>query len=294
MVTGNIRGMRGSATAPVLRRVEDLQTYTIGATDGDIGTIADLYFDDQSWTARYVVVDTGGWLSGRKVLIPPRAIQQIDAAGQRLVTNLTRQQVEDSPGIDTERPVSRPYEIDLYGYYGYPYYWEGPYRWGLAPDPYAPPYPSAAPQPAGTMGESLRPAVVEEIAARESESQDPHLRSARDVRGHGIQATDGELGHVEDFLVDEETLAIRYLIVDPRSWWPGNHVLISTEWISAVHWNDSTVEVNVSKDAVRNAPVYDSAGSIDRDYESSYHRYYNRPGYWERDEERWRMYPPAA
>ena len=125
MVTGNIRGMRGSATAPVLRRVEDLQTYTIGATDGDIGTVADLYFDDQSWTARYVVVDTGGWLSGRKVLIPPRAIQQIDAAGQRLVTNLTRQQVEDSPGIDTERPVSRPYEIDLYGYYGYPYYWEG-------------------------------------------------------------------------------------------------------------------------------------------------------------------------
>lgn len=285
MATARVSRFGQPAAAPMLRRVTDLRSYTIGATDGDIGTVDDLYFDDQSWTVRYVVVDTGGWLRGRRVLIPPRAIQEIDDVGERVITDLTKQQVETSPGIETDRPVSRQYETDLYGYYGYPYYWMGPYRWGLEAFPYAVPAPPVAP----ATGESLSPTVAEELAARERESQDPHLRSARDVSGHGIQATDGELGHVEDFLVDEETLAIRYLIVDPRNWWPGKHVLISTEWIAGVDWNDSTVQVNVSKDAVRNAPAYDPSVSMDRDYETRYHGAYGRRGYWERGPESWRL-----
>lgn len=292
MSTAQSRRAGAVAAAPRLRQVTDLQHYAIGATDGDIGTVKDLYFDDESWTARYLVVDTGGWLAGRQVLIPPRAIQQIDSAGRRLITNLTKRQVEDSPGIETDRPVSRPFEMELYGYYGYPYYWTGPYRWGLTPLGYAAPYPVAAPP----AGESMRPAVVEELAAREREQADPHLRSVEDVRGHGVQATDGELGHVEDVLVEEDSLAIRYLIVDPINWWPGKHVLVSTEWIKAVSWSDRTVEVTVSKEAIRNAPEFDPARPLDREYETRYHQHFQQhSGYWERRDEDWRItQPPSA
>ena len=289
MATEHVPRAGDAAAEPTLRRVKDLQSFTIGATDGDIGTVDDVYFEDESWTVRYLVVDASGWLVSRHVLIPPRAIQQIDPTGQRLVTNLTKQQVEGSPVLESERPVSRQYETDLYGYYGYPHYWAGPYRWGVAAYPYA-----AAGYPLGAVGASRRPAEVEEQAARRRASEDPHLRSARDVSGHAIEATDGELGHVEDYLVDDQAWVIRYLIVDPRNWWPGAHVLVSTEWITAVHWNDSTVEVNVSKEAVRNAPVYDPTAWVSRDYESRYHGHHGRPGYWDRQPESWMLYPPAA
>jgi sporulation protein YlmC with PRC-barrel domain len=275
----------GAATASRLRPLKELQSYTIGATDGDIGAIKDVYFDDQSWTARYLVVDTGRWLPGREVLIPPRAIQQIDADGRRLTTNLTRQQVKDSPPIETDRPVSRPYEMELHGYYGYPYYWAGPYRWGLTPLGYGAPYPVGSP----LAGESMPSTVAEELAARERAEADPHLRSARDVRGHRIKATDGELGHVEDFWLEEDSFAIRYLIVDPTSWWPGPHVLISTEWITAVNWADAVVEVKVTKQQVKDAPQYDSSAWLDRDYEARYYSHYGRRAYWERPDELWRL-----
>jgi uncharacterized protein YrrD len=262
----------------MLQRVKDLEGYAIGATDGEIGKIDDVYFDDQSWTVRHLIADTGGWLTGRHVLIPPRAVQGIEPSAGRIVTNLTKQQVQGSPGLDAARPVSRQYERDLYGYYGYPDYWTGPYLWGPITYPTEPPPGSYA---------------AADMRGGDQPPEDTHLRSAREVSGYGIQATDGELGHVEDFLVDE-VWAIRYVIVDPRNWWPGHHVLMPTEWITAVHWNDSTVEVNVEKEAVRNAPAYDPTGRVEREYEAQYHSHFGRPGYWERQPDSWKRYPPAA
>lgn len=284
----------GYRDEPTLRRIGDLLSYTIGATDGDIGSVDDVYFEDDTWTTRYLVVNAGSWLVGRHVLIPPGAIQRIDGVAERVVTDLTREHVKNSPGMDTQRPVSRQYEADLYGYYGYPYYWTGPYRWGLVAYPYAGPYPPAASYPPGGAGTPARSAVADELAAREAAGENSRLRSARDVSGHGIQATDGELGHVEDYLMDDHEWAIRYLIVDPRNWWPGAHVLISTEWITAVHWNDSTVEVSVDKASVRAAPAYDPTATMSRDYENQYHRHYRRPGYWERHPDSWHRRRPAA
>lgn len=274
-----------TAAAPMLRRLSDLRRYTIGATDGDIGQVEDVYFDDQGWTVRYFVVDTGTWLAGRKVLISPPAVTGIDAAGLRLTTDLTVQKVKGSPPVDTSRPVSRQHEIEYSGYYGYPRYWLGPYRWGAAVYPSAvlggPAYPPATPTDY-SAGE-------QEMIARERESADPHLRSAAVVTGYGIRATDGELGHVEDFLADEETWAIRYLLVDPRSWWPGPHVLVSTEWITDVSWEDSTVAVDLTREQVRNAPKYEPGAAPDRGYESRLHAHYRRPGYWDRPPESWRV-----
>ena len=220
---------RAGEPVPRLHRLQTLRKYTIGATDGDVVGVDTIYFDDVSWTVRYLVVDTGTWLPGRKVLISPRSIERVDVERDRVVTNLTRERVENSPDIDTKKPVSRQQESRYYNYYGYPDYWTGPYRWGLWADPFVlPPYPP------GPTAEGLPPAVAQELAAREHADDDPHLRSAAAVTGHGIQATDGSLGHVEDFLLEEPSWAIRYLIVDPTNWWPGPHVVISTEWVAGV------------------------------------------------------------
>jgi hypothetical protein len=257
--------------------------------DGDIGGVDDVYFDDLTWTVRYLVVETGTWLPGRKVLLSPASLRDLDAAERRVRTDLTRRQVQESPSIDTDKPVSRQHENALSSHYGYSPYWAGPYRWG----PYAYPYPllHAGVLPPATDS-PYENRVAEELAAREEQSRDEHLRSARAVSGYGIRATDGELGHVEDFLVDDQDWAIRYLIVDPRSWWPGPHVLVAVDWIRSVSWNDEVVEVDVSRDAVRGARPYE--GSIDRDQEVQLYAHHRRPGYWEGEAPPATRYPPAA
>ena len=277
------RGEAGAGAAPMLRPLRQIRDYAIGATDGDVGEVTDVYFDDHSWTVRYLVVDTGTWLPGRQVLISPSAIARVDAAGQRLVTTLSRDRIKDSPGIDEAKPVSRQLEISFYGYYGYPFYWTGPYRWGATPYPLLgmPPMPP-------------RSSAAEETAARAREAGDPSLRSANEVAGYGISATDGDLGHVEDYLIDEASWAIRYLVIDPRNWWPGAHVIIPAEWIERVDWHAGKVAVNVTRQQVKDAPEYRPAPTLGRDYEMLLYGHYGRPGYWDRAPEQWRIWPPAA
>jgi len=254
----------------MLRTVGDLKGVTIEAMDGDIGSVQDLYFDDRAWTIRYFVVDTGTWLPGRRVLISPFAFRLVPGAS-RLRTSLTKQQVKDSPSIDTDRPVDRQREIAFAQYYGYPYYWLGPNRWGELAYPVLP-VPPAAPT-----------ALEEEMAAREWEDTDPNLRSARDVMGYYIQATDGDVGHVEDFLVDAESWAIRYMIVDTRNWLPGRKVLVSPEWIQRVSWEESKVYVDLSKRHIEAAPEFDSSIPLEREHEERLYTHLGRAKYWERE-----------
>jgi hypothetical protein len=275
----------------MLRRFTRLRGATIGATDGDIGSVEDVYFDDLTWTVRYLVVDTGTWLPGRKVLLSPASLRGFEPVGDRVRAELTRQQVKDSPSIDFDEPVSRQHETALQSFYGYAPYWEGPYRWGSSLYPY--PLLDAGvlpPGPAPAHGDR----IAAELAARQRAERDEHLRSARAVTGYGIATTDGELGHVEDFLVDEQDWAVRYLVVDPRSWWPGPHVLIGTDWIRGVSWNDAVVEVDVHREAVRNAPRYEPEGTFSRDQELGLYAHHGRPGYWAREPEAGRSRRPAA
>jgi hypothetical protein len=274
----------------MLRPFDELSRYTIGAVDGDIGQLHDAYFDDASWTVRHLVVDTGNWLPGRHVLLSPRAMPSIDAAAERIATSLTRQQIRDAPGVDTARPVSRQQEAELSMYYGHPYYWGGPYRWGVTPYPFA--TLSPPPRPSETVGQP-----------REGRADDSALRSVREVLGYGIAATDGDLGHVEDVLIEDASWAIRYFVVDPRSWWPGPHVMVPTEWLTDFSWTDRLVRVDVTREAVRNAPEYvppdqappadGAARGVSRDYERRLYGHYGRPGYWERDPEIWLRRPAA-
>jgi uncharacterized protein YrrD len=272
-----------TARAPLLRRFGSMKGYAVSASDGELGSFQNFYFDDASWTVRHLVIDTGTWLRGRRVLLSPRSIVGIDTTGGRLVTNLTRAQVEGSPDIDTARPVSRQHEIDLAGYYGYPLYWGGPYRWGVAPYPMLDIPPLA---PASQPAEPRR-------AQGAGQGGDPHLRSATEVIGYGIEATDGELGHVEDYLIDEAGWAIRYLMVDPRNWWPNANVLIGVDWLTGVSWERRTVRVDMTREAVRNAPEWRPEAAVDRDWERRLHQHHGRSGYWERPLDRW-QWPFAA
>lgn len=260
----------------MLRRASSLNGFTIGATDGDIGSVVDLYFDDQSWTVRHLVADTGRWLTGRQVLISPMSFRGIDWQNSRIEVNLTKGQIENSPSIETDKPISRQREMEYYGYYSMQYYWTGPYRWGAWATPYTYAAPVAPPPERGTSPER-------EVFARQRQEGDPHLRSCGAVTGYYIQTTDGDIGHVEDFLVDDGDWAIRYVVVDTRNWLPGKHVLVSPDWMDRISWADSTVYVNTTRERVQNSPEYDPARPPDRAYEARLYDYYGRPRYWARD-----------
>lgn len=261
----------------MLLTTSQLEDFSIGATDGDIGQVRDVYFDDRQWTVRYFVVHTGGWLRGREVLISPVQIRRADTTHGVLHTSLTRAQVEGSPPVDAKKPVSRQEETAYSTYYGFAPYWAGPYRWGSVADPWLVPPAGQAPGPQPSTAE-------EEILARERSQQDPHLRSARNVQGYGIAARDGGIGHVEDSLVDERSWAIRWMIVDTQNWWPGKHVLVSPQWIQRVSWDDSAVFVDLARDQIQAAPEYDPNLPVDRELEARVAAHYGRRGYWEEKE----------
>ena len=263
----------------MLRSMKDLENYTIGATDGEIGKVKDFYFDDGAWVIRYLVVETGSWLSSRKVLISPISIDQPNWAERSLPVSITKDQVRKSPDIDTDKPVSRQYEIDYFGYYGYPYYWDGGSMWGGGLYPYA-----MVPGYSGYWLDRPEREREEEAYARAERARhrndDPHLRSCKAVIGHHIHASDGEVGHVESMLVEENTWAIRYLVVNTSNWWMGHKVLVAPEWITGVRWLDQSVTVAMTRESVRNAPLYESAAELNREHEASLYRHYGRAAYW--------------
>jgi hypothetical protein len=180
---------------------------------------------------------------------------------------LTKAQVENSPSIDTHQPVSRQHEAEYMSYYGYPYYWNGPYLWGPAL------YPAVVGTPVSADAEALSEKI-------RRESADSHLRSTEGVTGYNIEAVDGEIGHVDGFVMDDELWAIRYIEVATRNWWPGKKVLVSPEWIERVSWADSKVYTALSREAIRNAPEYIESRLFTREYEKSLYFHYGRPPYW--------------
>ena len=245
----------------MLIKAKTLKGYKLDSLDGEIGKVEEFYFDDRYWTIRYLVANTGNWLTGRQVLISPYALAAASKEEQHIAINLTKKQIEDSPALSSEKPVSRQFEEAYYGYYGWPTYWGGPYMWGA--------YPYLIHErdkwKASTHGEK---------------AWDPHLRSTHDVSGYHIEATDGEIGHVEDFIIDDETWAIRYLVIDTRNWWPGKKVLVSPQWIERVSWSESKVFVNLPRETIKQSPEYTEESLRTREYETGLHRHYNRQGYW--------------
>jgi hypothetical protein len=256
----------------MLTNAKDLKGLEIRATDGEIGTVDQFYFDDENWAIRYLVVQTGGWLGGRQVLISPFSIVQADWRARRLDVALTKKQVENSPDINTHQPVCRQHEAEYNRYYGHPYYLGGPLLWGPAL------YPTGLTIPATAYPEATADRF-------ESDSPDSHLRSAQAVTGYHVEATDGEIGHLDGFVIDDETWAIRYVEVATRNWLPGKKVLVSPGWIERVSWEDSKVSVGLSRESIQNAPEYLESRPITREYENRLYLHYGRPPYWLHDVE---------
>lgn len=238
-----------------MHSLKELLKFKVHAEDDTFGKISDFYFDDHDWNIRYFVVDTGGWLSGRKVLISPSAAGIPDWLEESIPVVLNRVQIENSPPISADRPVSRQHEEAISLYYGWPRYWSAA---GI-------PMPGLGGLPDNGPGLPLDKMTQEGVQFEENREDrlqhNPHLRSMNEVLGYSIAATDGEIGHVEDFLADMDTWQIRKLVVDTRNWLPGKEVVIGTDHISQVSWADRRVSISLTKANVETSPELET-GSV--------------------------------
>lgn len=231
----------------MLQNLKSLYGNKLSATDGEIGHVLDFYFDDQSWAVRYVVADTGSWLSGRQVLLSPHGFGSLHQAANHLRVNLTRKQIEESPSIESHKPVSRQYEEEYYRYYGWPTYWQGDGIWGTSA------FPIVA-LPPGPLSD--RPHAANGSPPKRA---DKHLRSAFAVDGYCLQASDGKIGHVCDFRIDSESWALRRLVVKTGQWLPGKEVEIPTEKIDRISYDDSTVFAHMTMEGITQSPQHHPA-----------------------------------
>lgn len=231
----------------MLQSARELKGFTLLAADGEIGSVRGLYFDDQRWVLRHLVVETGGWLSGRHVLVSPHAVQEVDASQRQVQVTLTRQQVKDAPGIEADRPVSRQHEAAVYDHYGYPYYWGGLGVWGATDLPmggHIAPIPGVDP-------------VADATASPEEPTGDPHLRSSAEVLGYTAAASDGDIGDIDDLLFDTRSWQIELLVIDTGRWLPGRRVLVPPRWVDQVDWPGRRIAFKVARQMVKSSPEYE-------------------------------------
>jgi hypothetical protein len=248
----------------MFRSLNKIMGYRLLARDGDIGKCKDFLFDDHRWAVRYMVADTGTWLSDRKVLISPISLGEPDWVSRRFPVDLTREQIESSPPLREAEPVSRQYEEQLFNYHHWPYYWAADSLWAFSDFPGT--YPGEGPE---------KPDLTR------THPPDAGLRSADEVEGYSVSATDGDIGHVDDFIVDDASWAIRYIVVRLGSRLSGRKVLLSPDWIRSVDWPGKKVVVDVIRERVKNAPEYDPSEPVNREHEVVLYDYYGRPHYWE-------------
>ena len=259
----------------MLNKAKTLKNYKLNSLDGEIGKVKEFYFDDEHWTIRYLIADTGNWLTGRKVLISPNSIVSINKEEEYISINLTKSQIENSPSLDSDKPVSGQFQEKFYGYFNLPMYWGGIQTGGTAPQTGG----AVAPFPLIKL-ENDNKEVTEATIAENNNEWDPHLRSTHKVSGYNIQAMDGKIGHVDDFIIDDETWEIRYLIIDTQNWMPGKKILLPPQWIDLISWSDSNVLVNIQSEDIKQSPEYTEESILNRDYEIRLFEHYNRRGYW--------------
>jgi sporulation protein YlmC with PRC-barrel domain len=257
----------------MLLSAQELQGYAIHARDGDLGKVRTFYFDEEEWCIHSMVADTASWFSGKYVLLPTDVLGQPDLLEQRLSVDLTQEEVRNSPEVPKHTAASGYEGTTMRTYAGSNVYW--------STDPFV--LSSVAARPA-SMPIPAAPAAVD-TAPRPADMQGRGgvLHSTRDIMNYYIQATDGQIGHVEDFVIDTATWHIRYMVVDTRNWWPGKKVLVSPLWIDHIDWDTTQVTVNLSRERIKSSPEYDVSVPLDRSYETRLFDHYSRPKYWSDD-----------
>ena len=247
------------------RSIKSLNGYTMAATDGEIGTVEDFYFDDESLTVRYVIVNTGYWWFGKKVLIPTDTLDNADWELKSFPINLTREEIRNSPDVDTEKPVSRQQEAGLHKYYGRPNYWSpGGFSvgvWGLT----------------GTVPLATKRIPDENADSEDRRDYNVHLRSTQELKGYRIHGVDGKVGELDDFIIDDNTWKLHYLVIDTGGWLPGKRVLLSPKCIEEISWADATIFINLPADEIEKGPEYDPSNAVNVLHENLLYDYYGRP-----------------
>ncbi|MFA5262726.1 MAG: PRC-barrel domain-containing protein [Opitutaceae bacterium] len=224
----------------MLQNIKELYGYKLAAVDGDIGHVKDFYFDDKTWVIRYLVADTGSWLAGCLVLLAPHAFSKLDQYEKTLHIKLNRKQIQNSPSIESHKPVSRQYEEEYYRYYGWPTYWDCGGGLGLGGCPVVIPPPR------------------KESPARPTRA-DHHLQSTKAVTGYTIQTADGTIGSVNDFMVDSKSWMIRELAVETGHWYSGKEILISPGKIDRISYEESKVFVSLTMADIQRTGEYEVA-----------------------------------
>jgi hypothetical protein len=247
----------------MFRTAKHLKKFSLQAQDGEIGHIRDLYFDDLHWQLRYFAVDTAKGPDHRSVLISPESVHMLDWKRNVLSVDLTQEEIRRSPNLDSDQPVSRQYETALRKHYGWPPYWGAVYGDVSLGLPFSAVTPPAVTEPAEDISSELE--------------GDPHLFNINAVTGYHVVATDGEIGHVDDFLVDDQRWTIRYLIVATRNWWPGKKVILSPWWSSEVNWPERRINMDLSRAAIKASPPYESEQALTAEESGDLHEYYGRP-----------------
>lgn len=253
------------------RSIKSLIGYTIKETDGELGKVDDFYFDDRIWAIRYLVVKTGNWLSQRKVLISPQELLQPDWENEQFPVNLTKEKIENSPDIDTDRPVSLQHEQKLYAHYNWDEFW------GADPDEHGAGIFGAMPSELYNNEMESTYSDTTDTTDTSSDQYDQHLRSTENVAGYHIHATDGEIGKVVDYIVDDTNWKIKFLVVETGSWLDSRKVLLANQWIKEVSWENATVIVDITTEAVGDSPEFDASLPVNEVYEKNLYDYYGRP-----------------
>lgn len=254
------------------KKLEGIQ---LEATDGEIGKIKDIYFDDKKWTVRYVVADTRKWLPGRKVLLSPASLKHIPFDGESIEVNLDKETIRQSPSLEEHEPVSVRKEAELSQYYGWSPYWEGQYLWGTMGHPQL-------------DGPGIPPSMMDELEKQKAEQQevgpghpDHNLRSVQETAGeksgYRVFAQGHEVGHLEDFQIQQETYKLQYMIVNTGDWLDEKLRLLSTDWIEEIDWEAKMIMVNIAPDQLKQAPDYEFDHEITRDVEERLHSLYSKP-----------------
>jgi sporulation protein YlmC with PRC-barrel domain len=249
----------------MLRSLKDLEQYNTTASDGAVGKVVNFLLDDEWWAIRYLVVETGHFFDGHEVLISPVSFGAINWSTWQFHLALTMERIKHSPAVETALPVSRQREREHFQYYGYPYYWGSSGVWGMAPDP-----------------GSMMAGNPRQESARDNGTDDAdiHLRSAKELRGYHIQGTDGVIGHVQDFIVDDVTWEVRYLVIDTSPWWFGRMVLVSPLWAGSVSWDRRKICLDLTRQQIKDCPPWNPDAGVNREYETCLYDYYGRPAYW--------------
>lgn len=252
----------------MLRSLKETLGYKIETRDEVLGRVHDYYFDESFWAIRYLVVDTGSWLPGKRVLLSPDLLEEPDWASSRLPVSLAREELEEQPRASEQPTVSSEKEQEVAGRLQWPTYWVSDRGQGPAMVP--------------MTGLDLQTGALMKKTVEERDR--PALRSVDEVTGYALFGQDGRIGHVEDLIAEDKTWIVRYLVIDTRDWLPGGKkVLVSPSWVKEIDWSGASIQIDLTQKAVDESPEFDPTEAVNRQYEIRLYDYYGRPAYWKDD-----------